>query len=121
VGSRACGAGLVAFGAGTVLQVAMVLIGHLSPVVASWFAVLGITLSAIAGALYAALARPGTRRVAVLGGTLVGGGCALIGIAISLYLGDVTVAVLGFGTVSSALTGALGGWLGRGLFRAREM
>ncbi len=96
---------------GTVLQVAMVVVGHVRPAVAAWFAVGGMGLSLVAGLLYARLAGPGGRPI--VGGLLSGGACALLGILVSWGLGDVTAAVLGFGTVSSAVTGALGGGLGR--------
>jgi hypothetical protein len=98
----------------------MVLIGHHSAAVASLFGVLGISISILAGLLYGVLARPERRSRATGGGALVGGGCALLGIALSLYLGDVTAAVLGFGTASSAVAGAVGGWLGRAMSGSRE-
>ena len=44
-------------------------------------------------------------------GAIAGAACALIGIVISYLLGDVTAAVIAFGTLSSAVTGAIGGWL----------
>jgi len=54
---------------------------------------------------------------AILGGVLAGGLCALIGIAVSYLLKDVPASLLALGTLSSAVTGAVGGWLGT-LFRA---
>jgi hypothetical protein len=109
--------GLIAFLAGSALQVGMVLVGHRAPAVAGLFGVLGVSISALAGLLYAVLARPISRGTAAGGGALVGGGCAFLGIALSLYLGDVTAAVLGFGTASSVATGAIGGFVGRVLAR----
>ncbi|HSU17695.1 hypothetical protein [Longimicrobium sp.] len=94
--------------AGTVLQLTMVILGHWAPVIASLFAVLGMAISLVAGALYARMARPGIGQGAV-GGAVAGGVCALIGIAVSFALGDVPAVVLAFGTVSSAVTGAIGG------------
>ena len=55
----------------------------------------------------------------VLGGLMAGGVCALLGILESFYLGDVPAWVIAFGTVSSAVTGAVGGLLGR-LTRGRD-
>jgi hypothetical protein len=95
---------------GTVLQLAMVLLGHVRPGVASLFAVGGMGLSLVAGLLYAWLGGAGSRPV--VGGLIAGGACALLGILVSWGLGDVAASVLGFGTASSAVTGALGGWLG---------
>jgi hypothetical protein len=81
---------LIASAIGTVLQTAMV----------------------VAGVVYAVLARGGTTGSAVFGGVLAGAVCALIGIAVSYALHDVPASLLALGTLSSAVTGALGGWLG---------
>lgn len=96
---------------GTLLQVAMVVIGHYTVAVASLFAPLGMAISLIAGFLYARWAR-GTRGDAVLGGAIVGAVCALIGIVVSYLLGDVTAWIVFIGTLSSAFTGAIGGLVG---------
>ena len=98
--------------AGTLLQVAMVVVGHTSPAVAALFAVGGMGLSLLAGALYAVLAKPATKGSAALGGLAAGAICALLGILVSYLLGDVPASLLALGTVSSAVTGALGGVLG---------
>lgn len=96
---------------GTILQLAMVLTGHFVPAVAGLFAPIGMAISTIAGYLYARRAsRP--RGASIGGGAVAGGACALIGIVVSWLLGDVGPVVLLLGTVSSALTGALGGWVG---------
>ncbi|HEX6751668.1 MAG TPA: hypothetical protein VF092_30525 [Longimicrobium sp.] len=101
---------------GTVLQLAMVLIGHKSPAVAQMFAVGGMAISLIAGAIYAWMARPSVGGGAA-GGAVAGGVCALIGIVVSFALGDVTAMILAVGTLSSAVTGAIGGAIGALLFR----
>lgn len=103
---------LLATAGGTIFQLAMVLVGHTTPSMASLFAVLGMTISLVAGVAYARVARPVTRGNAAIGGLLAGGICAIIGIFVSYRLGDVPAAILGFGTASSAVTGALGGFLG---------
>lgn len=102
---------VIATAIGTVLQAAMVISGHTNTKVAKLFAVGGMSLSLIAGAIYAILAS-GTTSSAVIGGVLAGGLCALIGIAISYFLKDVPASLLALGTLSSAVTGAVGGWLG---------
>lgn len=99
---------------GTVLQVAMVLIGHTSPAVAALYAVGGMGISLLAGLAYSYWARGGT--AASVGGLAAGAICALIGIFVSYLLGDVPASLLALGTISSAVTGALGGWIGRLLF-----
>jgi hypothetical protein len=108
------GAGLVV---GTILQLIMVVIGHFVPAVAALFAPVGMLISLIAGLLYAY--RAGRRALGeqLLGGALVGGGCALIGIAVSWVLGDVETVILLIGTASSAVTGAVGGAIGRVIAR----
>jgi uncharacterized protein YndB with AHSA1/START domain len=103
---------------GTVLQVGMVVAGHYHPSVASLFAAGGMGLSLAAGLLYALLARGDRRSATVVGGLAAGAICAFIGILVSHLLGDVPRSLLVLGTVSSALTGALGGWLGTILFRS---
>lgn len=97
---------------GTVLQTAMVVAGHSNRSIAKLFAVGGMSLSLIAGVIYAVLARGGTTGSAIVGGVLAGAICALIGIAVSYFLKDVPASLLALGTMSSAVTGAIGGWLG---------
>lgn len=104
--------------AGTLLQLAMVTIGHGVAAVALLFAPLGVAISLVAGVLYGRWSTPGGGS-SLAGGAIAGGTCAFIGIAVSLLLGDVEPVVLAFGTVSSALFGAGGGWLGRRI-SARE-
>jgi hypothetical protein len=99
---------------GTILQTAMVVAGHSNKSVAKLFAVGGMSLSLVAGVIYAAMAE-GPTGSAILGGIIAGGVCALIGIAVSYALRDVPASLLALGTASSAVTGAIGGWLGRWL------
>jgi hypothetical protein len=97
---------------GTVLQVAMVVAGHFVPFVALHvFMFGGMAISAVAGIVYGrdAAGYGG----AALGAAIAGGGCALIGIALSVLMGDTQTIILAIGTVSSAVTGAVGGVLGR--------
>ncbi|MEO5510260.1 MAG: hypothetical protein ABIS27_06480, partial [Longimicrobiales bacterium] len=103
---------------GTVLQLAMVISGHSMPAVAEQFAVGGMSISAIAGLIYAKLAAPQTTGGAAVGGLVAGGVSALIGIALSCYLGDVEPMILAMGTGSSAVAGLIGGVLGRFIFGA---
>jgi len=93
---------------GTICQLAMVVAGHYNAFVRiSLFAVLGVAISLVFGALYGRVAAG--KKDAALCGALVGGLSAAIGIAVSVALGDVPAAVLGFGTAGSAVTGLLGG------------
>jgi hypothetical protein len=97
--------------AGTILQLAMVIAGHFIPAVAAAFAAGGMGISLVAGLLYGR--GTGAWAGALVGGALAGGLCALIGIAVSVLLGDVPLFVLAFGTVSSAVTGLVGGAIGK--------
>ncbi|HKI83930.1 MAG TPA: hypothetical protein VKA63_06310 [Candidatus Krumholzibacteria bacterium] len=96
---------------GTVVQTAMVLVGHWVAGVANLFGPLGVIISLIVGLLWAKEAARGVGHGAG-GGALVGGSCALIGIAVSCLLGDVSTLILLFGTLSSAVTGLIGGLFG---------
>ena len=102
---------VIASAVGTLLQVVMVVVGHSSPAIAALFAVGGMGLSLIAGVLYARLARPATKGSAALGGAAAGAICAFIGILVSHLLGDVPGSLLALGTLSSAVTGAIGGFI----------
>ncbi|HEY0529468.1 MAG TPA: hypothetical protein VGD02_11605 [Gemmatimonadaceae bacterium] len=99
---------------GTALQLAMVLAGHwIELIKLNVFAVGGMAISLLAGVIYARRARTG-RGQSALYGALVGGACALIGIIVSFALGDVTASILLLGTLSSAVTGAIGGAIAGG-------
>ena len=100
---------------GTVAQVAMVVAGHTNPAVAALFAVGGMGLSLLAGVIYAWLARTGSPTLGSLaiGGAAAGGTCAFIGILVSRLLGDVPTSLLLLGTISSIVTGAIGGAAGK--------
>ena len=103
---------LIASLVGTLMQVAMVVVGHSSPAVAQLFAVGGMGLSLLAGFLYARLARPATKGSAAVGGGVAGAICAFAGILVSYQLRDVPASLLALGTLSSAFTGAIGGVIG---------
>ena len=93
---------------GSVFQLIMVISGHYNEFIAqNVFALGGMGISLIAGAAFA-ISAGANRGAAALGGAIVGGGCALIGIALSVVLGDVPPMILAAGTVSSAVTGAIG-------------
>ena len=104
---------------GTVLQVAMVVAGHSNKSIAGLFAVGGMGFSLIAGLAYAMWARGDGATALAVGGLVAGALCAFLGIFVSYMLGDVPLSLLALGTISSAVTGALGGWLGKFLFAAR--
>jgi hypothetical protein len=87
----------------------MVIAGHwVEFIKLNLFAAGGMLISAIAAVIYARAART-DRKTAAIQGALVGGLCALIGIAVSFALGDVPASILAFGTLGSAVAGAIGG------------
>jgi hypothetical protein len=95
---------------GSLLQVAMVVTGHYVPAVAARFGLLGTLISLVAGVVFArSLTRGPGRGIGFLGGLVAGGGCALVGIALSVGLGDVPAMIVLFGTLASAVAGGLGG------------
>lgn len=102
--SRAVWAGIFA----TPFQIAMVVTGHWVAAVAQRFGLVGTLISLAAGVGYALGGGLGAG-TGFVGGALAGGGCALLGIALSFALGDVTAAVLVFGTLASGVAGGLGG------------
>jgi hypothetical protein len=97
---------------GTALQLAMVITGHYTKSVANLFAVLGMTISLVAGLLYALWSKQPSLGADALGGLFAGGICALIGIVVSYALRDVQAVIIVFGTLSSAVTGAIGAAVG---------
>ena len=101
---------------GLVLQLAMVVGGHYSPAVKNLFAVGGMGFSLVAGLLYVWFALAGSWSSDLQGGAVAGGVCALLGIGVSAALGDVPASLLLLGTVSSVVTGAIGGAIGKLIF-----
>ena len=100
---------------GTVLQLAMVLAGHYNAGIAQMFAAGGMTISLAAGLLLALWAKRSSWGASAFGGAIAGGVCALLGIIVSYALGDVTATILALGTLSSAVTGLVGGLIGHAL------
>lgn len=94
--------------AGLVLQLLMVVAGHYLPPVKARFAEGGMLISLIAGGLYIRLGRQNWQG-ALLGGAIAGGVCALIAIAVSVSLKDVSPVILVMGTAASVVTGLAGG------------
>ncbi len=104
---------IVATGAGTLLQLVMVVVGHWVEPIRAQFMWGGLLLSLLAGLAYAWRAAPQGWALALLGGVIAGGVCALVGILVSFLLGDVPPMVIVIGTLSSAVTGLIGAVLGK--------
>jgi hypothetical protein len=109
---------VIAVVVGTVLQVAMVVSGHSNPSIKNLFAVGGMGLSLLAGVVYTFVAGAGSAGSLAAGGAVAGGVCAFIGIFVSHMLGDVPTSLLALGTISSVVTGALGGWIAKFFVKA---
>jgi hypothetical protein len=99
---------------GTVLQLIMVVSGHWAEFIRMHvFAIGGMAISAIAAIIYARSARV-ARGISAMNGAIAGGVCALIGIVVSYALGDCPASIILFGTLGSAVAGAIGGALAGG-------
>jgi hypothetical protein len=97
----------------------MIAAGHFSPWVAmNVFMIGGMTISALAGLLYARAAARGYPGGAA-GGAIAGGVCAIVGIAASVALGDTPAIILALGTLGSTVAGAMGGVVGQMLSTPR--
>lgn len=102
-----------ATGVGAVLQLIMIVLGHFIPFVRDQvFMWGGLALSLLAGLIYARKAAAGWGS-SLGGGAIAGGVCALIGIAASVLLKDTNPEILGLGTAGSAVTGLMGGAVGK--------
>jgi hypothetical protein len=98
---------------GTLLQVVIVLLAHFSSWVEQHALLFGaMMISAVSGYLYAQEVAKGYGRGAY-GGAIAGGICGLVGIGISLVLGDESPVALTVRLFVSVLTGAVGGVYGQ--------
>ncbi|HET9295020.1 MAG TPA: hypothetical protein VFO06_12060 [Gemmatimonadales bacterium] len=104
---------------GTVLQVAMVLLGKVSPEVGQNFAIGGTTIAAVTGVLASLMNRQPAMGGAVGGGAIAAGVSALIGTVVSMATGQTGMDTIMIGTGSSVVAGALGGVVGQ-LFGGRK-
>ena len=98
---------------GTILQIAVVVLGHFIPFIslhASLFAVMFI--SGLAGLFYARDLDRGWA-LGTLGSIIAGTGCAIIGVAFAVAIGDKPASLIGFVMVASLLSSAAGGPFGQ--------
>jgi hypothetical protein len=103
---------LIATTIGLILQLVMVVAGHYMPPVKAKFAVGGMLISLLAGAIYIRLEQQGWQG-ALLGGAIAGGVCALLAIAVSVSLKDVPAMILVIGTLGSVVAGLVGGGIAK--------
>lgn len=102
---------------GTILQVAMIAIGHFKPDLmgGNFFAIVGTSLGAATGALYGLWAKDGNAGQSAAGGAVAGGIAGVLGAAASAAIGDGTLGVIGIAGVSTIVSGAIGGIVGRAI------
>ncbi|MEO8139609.1 MAG: hypothetical protein ABI742_08190 [Gemmatimonadota bacterium] len=98
---------------GTILQVAMVVLGHSSPAVTQLFPIVGTGIGGLAGVLAGAWSPERSIGRAAGQGGVAGGAGALLGTIISNLLGDVPLSIIAIGTGASAGAGAIGAIVGR--------
>ncbi len=98
---------------GTVLQLGLSVGGHYEASIKSMFGILGMVFSLVAGLIFGRISGGTKQVVAIVGGAIAGAVCALIAIVESYILKDVPAWVIAFGPFSSAVTGGLGGFLGK--------
>ena len=97
---------------GTVLQLVLALLAHLSGWIAVHALLFGaMMLSAISGYLYALDTGRGFADGAT-GGVIVGGACGLFGVATSVVIGDTDPGLFVQNSIIFAFTGGIGGLFG---------
>lgn len=90
---------------GIALQLGLVFASHVVRALQDpGFAIGGVAFSAVAGWIYARLARSDWQNT-LIGGGSAGGVCAAVGIAVSAALGDMPISLLILGTSVSVMTG----------------
>ena len=97
---------------GTLLQSAMVILGHFVPAIASSYPITGTAIGAVTGFLFAKWGGRSTRMASGSGGALAGGVAGLLGTIISAALGDVPIGTVGIATISTVISGFLGAAVG---------
>jgi hypothetical protein len=102
-----------AFITGTVLQVVLILLCHVSPwIMQHAFMFAGMMISATAAYLYAMDSGRGYFPGSTAG-AIVGGACGFIGLVLMVALGDNRQIVIPCGTAICVLCGAVGGIFGQ--------
>ena len=106
-------------GIATILQLLMVFLGRNNPGIAAMFPAVGTGLGGLAGLLFGMWSKGATTGAQAGGGAIAGGLSGLIGSVVSMALGSVPLGTVGVATVSTAVAGAVGGFLGKFLGGAK--
>ncbi len=111
--TSASGSGLIrATLTGTVLQVLMVVTGHWVMAVQNLFGVLGTVLAVVTGFLFGKWSSRANRLGAATGGAIAGSVSSLLGTVVSYGLHDIPGNIIGVGTLTGIVAGAVGGVIG---------
>jgi hypothetical protein len=102
---------------GIVLQLAMVVAGHFLESVLNLSGILGTAIPFVLGTWYGVTRRPGYGRCAWVG-FVIGIVGAFVGVIAAILMKDQTWILLTFAPLSSGVTGALGGLVGKFASRA---
>lgn len=97
---------------GTLLQVAMVVLGHYLPAVQSSYPIVGSLIAAFTGLVFAKGAMRPARMASATGGAIAGGVSGFLGSGLSAIMGDVPGPTIGVATIASVIAGLAGGAIG---------
>jgi len=94
---------------GTVLQVAMVVVGHWVEPIKNNFGILGTLIGLVTGLLFGRWSTRPARMGTASGGAIAAGVSSLLGTVVSFGLKDIPGSVIGIGTLTGIVTGLIGG------------
>lgn len=97
---------------GTILQVAMVVLGHWVEPIRNNFAILGPLIGLVTGFLFGKWSNRPARMGSASGGAIAAGVSSFLGTVVSFGLKDILGNVIGIGTLSGVVTGLIGGAIG---------
>jgi membrane protein YqaA with SNARE-associated domain len=97
---------------GTILQVAMVVLGHWVEPIRNNFAIIGSLIGLATGFLFGKWSNRPARMGSASGGAIAASVSSFLGTVVSYGLGDILGNVIGIGTLSGLVTGLIGGAVG---------
>ncbi|HEU4800481.1 MAG TPA: hypothetical protein VFS94_07600 [Gemmatimonadales bacterium] len=97
---------------GTLLQVAMVVLGHFMPAIQSSYPIVGSLIAAFTGLMFSKGAMRPARMASASGGAIAGGVSGFLGSGLSAIMGDVPGPTIGVATIASVIAGLAGGAIG---------
>jgi hypothetical protein len=97
---------------GTVLQVAMVVLGHWVEPIRNSFPILGSLIGLVTGFMFGKWSNRPARMGSASGGAVAASVSSFLGTVVSYGLKDVAGSVIGVGTLTGIVTGLIGGAIG---------